>query len=266
MNISSLTREPLVHFIALGFLLYVALTWGGNPPDPASRVISVGATEREKIAESWTLTMGRSPTDAELDQAVDAFVREEVLYREALRLGLDEEDAIVRRRLVSKMDLSASLAAETVEPTDEALRAYFEENAERYAETAKANAAMTFEQAFFRDEASARAALGQIAPTPDPTSLPSSVEAKPMREVEARFGQQFAAGISELEPSEDWQGPIRSGIGWHLIRLKERDTQSAEFETLRTTLANDWRSDQIAARKQRAYDVFASAYRIEISE
>ncbi|NQX95246.1 MAG: peptidyl-prolyl cis-trans isomerase, partial [Erythrobacter sp.] len=199
MNRPNWTREPLVHFVALGAVLYVALTWGGNPPDPASRVISVGDAQKEKIAESWTLTMGRSPTDAELDAAVDAFVREEVLYREALRLGLDDGDAIVRRRLVSKMDLSASLAAETAEPSEAVLRAYLDENTERYAESAQINAEMTFEQAFFREEADARAALSRGAVTPDPTSLPANVEGKPMREVESRFGQQFAAGMAELE-------------------------------------------------------------------
>ena len=72
MKLPNWTREPLVHFLALGAIVYVALAWGGSPPDPASRVISVGASEQEKIAESWALTMGRPPTDAELDQAIDA--------------------------------------------------------------------------------------------------------------------------------------------------------------------------------------------------
>ncbi|MEM1197270.1 MAG: peptidylprolyl isomerase [Pseudomonadota bacterium] len=264
MNLFAWTREPLVHFVALGFVLYVALTWGGNPPDPASRVISVGSGEREKIAESWTLTMGRSPTDAELDAAIDAFVREEVLYREALRLGLDESDAIVRRRLVSKMDLSASLAAETVEPTEEALRAYLDENTERYAEVEAAKAAVSFDQVFFKTEAAARSALAQGAKGGDATSLPATTTASPMRDVEARFGQQFAAALRALEPASEWQGPVASGFGWHLVRLKTRDTQPPDFESLRPVLANDWRAEQIAARKQRAYDVLASAYRIDI--
>ena len=144
MQLHNWTREPLVHFVALGFALYVALTWGGTPPDPTSRVISIGASEREQIAESFALSMGRSPTDAELDNAIDAFVREEVLYREALRLGLDEGDAIVRRRMVSKMDLSASLAAETAEPSDAILRAFLEENAERYAGQGSDRAKVSF--------------------------------------------------------------------------------------------------------------------------
>ncbi|MEM7700669.1 MAG: peptidylprolyl isomerase [Pseudomonadota bacterium] len=266
MNLPNWTREPLVHFVVLGSVLYLALTWGGNPPDPASRVISVGLAEREKIAESWTLTMGRSPTDAELDAAVDAFVREEVLYREALRLGLDEEDAIVRRRLVSKMDLSASLAAETVEPTDEALRAYFEANKEHYADLAQVNAKVSFIQAFYSNEAQARAAIERGDDAGEATSLPPSVDASPMRDVEARFGQQFAMGLRSLTPSEKWQGPIQSGFGWHLVRLTQRDDQPAEFESIKGVLANDWRSEQIDARKERAYQVFASAYRIDIDE
>ncbi|MEO0417246.1 MAG: peptidylprolyl isomerase [Pseudomonadota bacterium] len=266
MNLPIWTREPLVHFVALGAVLYVALTWGGNPPDPASRVISVGAAEREKIAESWTLTMGRSPTDAELDAAVDAFVREEVLYREALRLGLDEEDAIVRRRLVSKMDLSASLAAETVEPTEDALRAYFEANKERYTDLEQANAKVSFDQAFYSSEANARTAKALGDSKGEATSLPAAIRAAPMRDVESRFGQQFAESLRGLNPAVEWQGPIPSGFGWHLVRLAEREVQPPEFESLKGALANDWRSEQIADRKERAYQVFASAYRIDIDE
>lgn len=263
MKLPDWTREPLVHFTVLGAVLYVALTWGGSPPDPSSRVISVGAAEEEKIAESWTLTMGRAPTDAELDAAVDAFVREEVLYREALRLGLNESDAIVRRRLVSKMDMSASLAAETAEPTEAVLRAFMAENAELYEAQAATNASVSFDQALFTSEAAARASLGSDAKG-EPTSLPASVTASTTRDVEARFGQQFATGLAALEPGEDWQGPIASGFGWHLVRLTLRDVPEPDFETLRVSIANDWRTAEIKARKQRAYETLSSAYRIDI--
>ncbi len=263
MNLKLLLREPLLQFVAIGVVLFVVLTWGGTPPDPASRVIKVGGSERQKIAESWTLTMGRAPTDAELDQAVDAYVREEVLYREALRLGLDEGDAVVRRRLVSKMDLSASLAAETVEPTEEMLRAYLETNADRYVGQTAANPEVTFEQALFSSERAARNALGRGGTPGEATSLPALIKASPMRDVEARFGQQFADGLRGLSPSREWQGPLVSGFGWHLVRLTSRNAVPPDFEALRSVLANDWRTEQIAARKQRAYELLASAYRIE---
>lgn len=263
MNLTGWLREPLIHFFALGAVLYVALTWGGTPPDPSSRVIKVGGSEREKIAESWTLTMGRAPTDAELDQAIDAHVREEVLYREALRLGLDEGDAIVRRRLVSKMDLSASLAAETVQPSEDILRAYWAANTDRYLGRSDANPQVSFEQLFFQSEAAAIDALKRGVTSGEITSLPGALSSSALREVEARFGQQFVEGLSALEPTDEWRGPVASGFGWHLVRLTARSTQPPTFESLRSTLANDWRNEQIAARKQRAYEVLASAYRIE---
>ena len=264
MKLLDWAREPLVHFVALGAVLYVVLTWGGSPPDPSSRVIRVGESEKQRIAESWTLTMGRAPTDSELDHAIDAHIREEVLYREALRLGLDENDAIVRRRLVSKMDLSASLAAETAEPTDDALRAYLAENKDRYAGLEAENAQITFDQKFFSDEAKARAALNNTSNQGQATSLPGSLKFVKMREIETRFGAQFAEEIGSLDVDSKWQGPFASGFGWHLVRIRERRVQPPDFESLRLTLANDWRSHQIATRKQRAYDVLASAYRIDI--
>lgn len=264
MTLSNLLREPLLHFCVLGVVLYVALTWGGSPPDPTSRVISVGASEKEQIAESFALSLGRTPTDAELDTAIDAFIREEVLYREALRLGLDEGDAIVRRRMVSKMDLSASLAAETAEPTDDILRAYLAENEERYSGQGSARSTVTFDQILFKSEAAARAALASGAQSGAATSLPASIDATKMRDVEAQFGTGFARELDALEAAEAWQGPIPSGFGWHLVRLKERADGDLDFDELRFTLSNDWRSDQIESRKERAYEVLKSAYRIDI--
>lgn len=264
MNLPNWTREPLVHFTVLGAALYVVLTWGGTPLDPASRVISVGTAEKEKIAESWSLTMGRAPTDAELDNAIDAFVREEVLYREALRLGFDESDAIVRRRLVSKMDLSASLAAETAEPSEQVLREFFEANPQAYANEAATNATVSFEQALFSNENNALNALEADSFNSEPTSLPSSVSSTKLRDVEAQFGSDFARGLSGLELGEAWQGPVRSGFGWHLVKVTERQVPEPDFEALRTAIANDWRAAEIKARKERAYETLASAYRIDI--
>lgn len=264
MNLPNWMREPLVHFVALGAILYVALTWGGSPPDPSSRVINVGASEKKKIAESWTLKMGRAPTDAELDLAIDAHVREEVLYREALRLGFDESDAIVRRRLVSKMDMSASLAAETAEPSEALLRAFLEENTERYSGQGTQRSKVSFDQIFFSSEAAARAALSKGSGAGEATSLPANIKSVTTREVSTRFGDRFAQALTRLESGDDWQGPLPSGFGWHLVKLRKRDAQPPEFDAIRGVLSNDWRNDQIKKRKERAYETLRSAYRIDI--
>jgi hypothetical protein len=258
------TREPLVHFLAAGLALFLALTWSsGGAVDPASRVIEVDRETQAQLALQLERTMGRAPTDAELDAAIAQYVHDEVLYREALRLGLDQDDAIVRRRLVAKMDMSASAAAEAAQPDKATLRAWYKANRARYA----GEAAVSFDQLYFADEARARRALAASGVrSGDPISLPASVEAMAPDEVTSRFGEVFAAGLSELAPGKDWQGPLRSGFGWHLVRLQVRSKGAPlPFEDVRSEVENDWRSAEIAKRQERAFEVLRAAYRVDIA-
>lgn len=269
MRFPDWTREPLVHFLAAGFVVFVALTWssGGNV-DPASRAISVDRQVQAQLALQFERTMGRAPTDAELDKAIERFVRDEVLYREALRLGLDQGDGVVRRRLVTKMDLSASAAAEGAQPDEEALRAFYNANRQRYAEAG----VVSFDQLYFSSEGAARAARAGLATDSawqgkgEAISLPSSLEAVGAQEVQTRLGEDFAAALTRLKPGKTWQGPIRSGFGWHLVRLRARGSgDPPPFGEIRQQVENDWRSAEIAARKDRAYEVLRDAYRVEIA-
>ena len=260
MTLPGWTREPLIHFLALGALVYLALTWGGTPVDPASRVIAVGPEQQAQIALSFERTMGRAPTDAELDAGIEKYVRDEVLYREALRLGLEDDDAVVRQRLISKMDMSAGFGAQAGEPGDAVLRAFFEANLARYA----GPAAVSFDQLFFDSQADASAALIAGPQAGQRIDLPASVEDMPMREVQSRFGELFARTLTPLEPGDDWQGPLPSGFGWHLVRLRDRELGEADFDSLRERVLNDWRNAEIAARQQRAFATLREAYRIEI--
>lgn len=261
-------REPLVHFLIAGAAVFALFAWtGGNSVDPSSRVISVDREVQAQLALQFERTMGRSPTDAELDAQIENFVREEVLYREALRLGLDQDDAIVRRRLANKMDMAASARAEAAQPNEETLQAWFEDNRGQYNSASLSN----FEQLYFDNRSNAEAALpalqngGDAISLGEAISLPRSLESASAKEVTDFFGADFAASLSTLEPDEDWQGPIRSGFGWHVVKLRERsgDQQSA-FEDVREQVENDWRSATIAARKDKAYQILRDAYRIEI--
>lgn len=260
MRLSGWTREPLVHFLALGALLYVGLTWGGVPVDPSSRVITVDDARKAQLALAFEQVMGRAPTDAELDARIERYVREEVLYREALRLGLDRDDAVVRQRMVSKMDMTASAAAEIAEPTEAQLRAFFDANRERYAGARM----VSFEQRLFHDEQSARSAL----PAPGaagPSGLPAAMSDASLREIEARFGKQFAEGLAGIAADGDWHGPIPSGFGWHLLRVTKSAADEPDFAAMRPRIVNDWRSAEIAAREAQAYAVLRSAYRVDIA-
>ncbi|MFN4020316.1 MAG: peptidyl-prolyl cis-trans isomerase [Erythrobacter sp.] len=260
MTLPGWAREPLVHFLALGAALYVGLTWGGTPVDPSSRVITVDAARKAQLALAFEQVMGRAPTDAELDARIERYVREEVLYREALRLGLDADDAVVRQRMVAKMDMTASAAAEIAEPDEAALRAFFKANQARYSGTR----AVSFEQRLFSDEQAARAAMADPGP-PRSASLPAAMDKAPLREIKVRFGQQFAQGLAGIPADGKWHGPIPSGFGWHIVRVTERSAAASDFEALRARIANDWRSAQIAAREERAYAILRSAYRVDIA-
>jgi len=268
MTLKDWVREPLVHFLALGALLYVGLTWGGTPVDPSSRVISVDDARKAQLALAYEQVMGRAPTDAELDARIERYVREEVLYREALRLGLDQDDAVVRQRMVAKMDMTASAAAEIAEPTEAQLQAYFEANRARYAGARS----VSFKQQLYGDRGEAVAGLaGKTGPdylsdSGQASSLPRAMNDAPLREVEARFGQQFVQGLAELPADAKWHGPVPSGFGWHIVRITARAAEEPDFTALRPRIANDWRSAEIAAREELAYAILREAYRVDIAK
>ncbi|MEP0189034.1 MAG: peptidylprolyl isomerase [Erythrobacter sp.] len=269
MNWPAWAREPIVHFLIAGFALFVALTWNSSGIDPSSRVISIGGAEKAQIALQFERTMGRAPTDAELDVSIERFVREEVLYREALRLGLDKDDTVVRRRLVTKMDLSASAAAEAAEPDDATLKAFYDANKARYAAAGK----VSFDQLYFADQAQAQYALSSLGKQPDwqgagqAISLPATLKTVSQREVATRFGEGFADALWALKAGNEWQGPVLSGFGWHLVRLRGREAGDAPaFEQARKQVENDWRSEQISTRKARAYAILREEYRVEIEQ
>jgi hypothetical protein len=195
---------------------------------------------------------------------IERFIRDEVLYREAVRLGLDRGDAVVRQRMVSKMDMSASASAEAADPDEATLRGFFDENVARYA----GEAAFSFDQLYFAEQTAAQAALSTARADAEASgeaiSLPASLESTSLRDVQSRFGEVFAQGLGDLQPKDAWQGPVPSGFGWHIVRLRARSASDADFEALRGRVENDWRSAEIAARKERGFEVLRSAYRIEI--
>ncbi len=266
------TKEPLIHFLILGAVLYALFAWRGEPVDPASRSIEVTREDQAQLSLGFERIMGRAPTDAELDRQVDKYIREEVLYREALRLGLDGNDAVVRRRMAKKMDMLAAAQAETAQPTDEALKEWFEAHPERFGDKSR----YTLDHVFKSEIDGAKAALRALndgssrddfRKLGDPISLPQSLSEMPRKEVLDRFGERFLAEIDALEPGDEWQGPIASGFGWHAVRLTARDAgEVPAYETVRQRVENDWRNATIEERKERGFEILRDAYTVEIAE
>lgn len=264
MMLPGWTKEPLVHFLAAGGLLFALFAWIGEPVDPASRSITVDKEEQARIALQWELTNGRPPTDAELAAQIDRFVRDEVLYREALRMGLDRDDAVVRQRMASKMDYLAASAAETAQPDDSVLQDWLKRHPTRFAEDAR----FGFEQLFFAERGKAESALakgGQVGG--EAISLPAKERDASRSEVSAWFGEEFAAAIDRLEPGPKWQGPVQSGFGWHLVRLTDKQVGDVPpLAEVRQQVENDWRSATAEARREEAYRILRDAYDVQIDK
>lgn len=269
MSWPQLTREPLVHFLLAGALVFVFFTLRGEDIDPTSRVIEVDRDVQAELALRFERTLGRAPTDAELDQQIAQYVRDEVLYREALKLGLDQNDPVVRRRLVSKMDFAASAQAEAATPREATLRDWFEQNPDQFSGKAE----FSFDQLYFSKLEAARNALNSIGRTEnwsesgEAISLSRSVDSMTSSDIEARFGKEFLNAMGPLETGSAWHGPLRSGFGWHLVRLRKREVkETPEFEQVRGEVEKAWRTATIADRKNSAYNVLREAYTVEIDK
>jgi hypothetical protein len=236
-----LRKDPLVHFLLIGALLFAGLTV--LAPEPQSESILITAETVDRLRESATLLQGRPPTEEELAALVGDAVRDEVYYREALAQGLDAEDSVVRQRLIDKMrELNENIVDPV--PPEADLEAWFEERRASF----RIPDLVTFDHVFFsprqRGEtvrADAEAALialrggADAATLGDSTPLGARFEQADPERVRVLFDDALTAAVFTAERGR-WIGPYESGFGWHLVRVVEqipaRDPDFAEVEAV----------------------------------
>lgn len=254
--------EPLVHFFVLGlvvFGLYSFLGVNAKPVDDPL-LVEVTSAEIEWFRTMWHTRMGRQPTTEELRGQVNQFIREQILSREAVAMGLDTDDTVVRRRLAQKMDFLFKDLSAIADPSESELRAYLRGNRQAY-ETPRL---INFTQIYFNADKrgpsdAAQAAKNLIAwlnkhgsNSPDLSSLgdalllPARHTNKPITKVRDEFGERFAREIWQLS-SGKWQGPVTSGYGLHAVYVQARTESSLPaFGELAERLKMDW----LAARER----------------
>ncbi len=253
--IKRILREPLAHFLLLGALIFAVHVWRGKDGTETSTKerIEVTAGTLAWLGEGFAKQWHRAPDEAELRGMVNDHIREEVLYREALAMGLDRNDTIVRRRLAQKMEFLSQDIAASVEPDEAALREYFTGNTARYAEAAR----VSFRQAYFsRDKrgdklaTDAKAALEALAKGADeetmgdPSLLPLEFENAHAGEITATFGDGFAEALRDMSVGE-WRGPVASGYGLHLILITGRaEMEAVTFESVRDAVLRDFSEER----------------------
>jgi len=273
-------REPLLHFLLIGaafFLLYGAFS------DPVSeetgKTIVVSAAEIEWMQTSWEKRWTRPPTAKELDGLIQQYIKETVLYREALALGLDKDDQIIRRRLGQKMEFIVKDLVALAPPTDEQLLAYFEAHQDRYQEPPR----YTFTQVFFdpdkRGDATledAEAIKAQLIAEGDAIEDPAALgdrfmlanyyAEKDRREIHKLFGAGFAESLTALYPGQ-WHGPVLSGYGTHLVLVSHVTVPPPPvFAEVRDQVEQEWTEEKGEDLKERFYANLREQYEVMIEQ
>jgi peptidyl-prolyl cis-trans isomerase C len=270
-------REPLVHFLLAGTVLFgiYGLMQSGPPAAAPSTEIRLSLDEVAQLAMLYESQWRRPPTEQDLERMVENKVQQEILYREALAMGLDKDDEIVKRRMAQKMQfLAEDVAAARVPSTDE-LRSWYEQNSAKFAMPSR----FSFRHLYFspdrrgaqaRDDATT--ALAKLAGQPEDAPLAASLADPFMFQDYYRdrapdflgkeFGPPFARAIEQLPPGS-WQGPIESGFGWHLVYV---DTvipgRIPAFEEVEPDVRTTWLSEQKALAWEKAYQEMRARYSV----
>jgi hypothetical protein len=277
LRVRSVLREPLLHFLLLGAALFAVaqlLDRGRGGAEP-SRQIQLTLDDLVQLSLSFESQWRRPPTPEELERLVESKIEEEVLYREALAMGLDRNDTIVRRRMAQKMGFLAEDVAAAHEPSTEELRSWYERHSPEFALPSR----LSFRHLYFgpdrrgpRARADAEQALRRLAGQGAHARLPASFADPFMfqdyygdrtpEQLAKEFGPQFAQAVEKLEPGA-WRGPVESGYGWHLVFV---DTlvpgRIPGFEEVEPDVKAAWLGDQKERARREAYRAMRAKYTV----
>ena len=273
-----LLHEPLVHFLLLGVLVFVAFRYlsPNSGSEPAQIVVT--QAQIESLVTGFTRTWQRPPTNAEVEGLVREYIREEVCTREALALRLDQDDIVIRRRLRQKLEFISDSAASQTEPTDEQLQRYLLSHPDRF----RAERRFTFHHVFVDPQKHAQTLSTDInrlmtqlrlsggnadlSSMGDAFLLEQNFEAVSASEVTKQFGEKFAVKLGEL-PIGEWSGPIASGYGVHLVLVTERkDGGEPSLAEVRDAVKREWINKQRLDTTEKFYQALLSRYTIRIED
>ena len=270
-----LIKDPLVHFLLVGVALFAISAWRGQSVSTGGEKIVVTAEQVAQARAAAAVLQGREPTAEELEALIEPTVRDEVMYREALALGLDENDDEVRRRLIEKMTYLTQDLADP-EPSSEAtLREFYEANPDTFT----IPALVSFDQVFFSPgtrgdalEADAAAGLAALragstpAEVGDRTPLRESYDDAPREQVAVLFGEELADALFGTAPGE-WTGPFRSDFGLHVVRLRGRsDARLPPYDEIAARVAEQYGAERRREANERAYREMRARYDIIIEQ
>lgn len=268
-------KEPLLHFLMIGAVIFVvfSITNKEETADSGNKIV-VSSAEIKRLSDSWSKRRNRPPSVNELQGLIDAFIKEEIYYREALSLGLDQNDTIIRRRLMQKMEFLSDDLAELSQPDEAELNKYFIANKNKYQFPAR----ISFTHIYFSPDkrgAGAREDSKRVLADLDVPRAPELGDRFMMAydfvhetpsEVARIFGSDFAEQLFTLDRNT-WQGPVASGYGFHLVRISEKtDARKPELAAVIEKVRTDLMFEQRRKTNKEIYDKFKERYEIVIED
>ncbi len=259
--LKSAVREPLIHFLVIGALIFAADYVLHPPAAKDDKVILVTKALRQSFIDNFDEDKERVPSDGELSNMIDAWVASEILYREGKAMGVDRGDVTIRDRIAYKLQVLVFSQVEVPRPTEEQLREWFEKNRARFdsAET------VGFYFTLPTDEATARRELEEIEAQTESSDIQQrtrAVLARPVATLAGSFGEEFRDGLL-ASPIGKWT-ILQSKDGWHVVRLdSHRLDEKARFEEVAEQVDQMWRTDQSRIQAWEAVNRLKASYRVE---
>jgi hypothetical protein len=264
-------REPLLHFLAIGALMFALYAGVSHHMPGDTDTIVVGQGQIDMMTAVFERTWQHAPTPDEVQGLIDGYVRDEIFYREGVAMGLDRDDALIQRRMRQKLEFLAESMNGVPEASDPALQAYLDANRERYVSPAR----VTFRQVYLGTEAETGSTrllarlnkLGDSDAAADlgrPTQLDARMELAPTTDIEREFGQRFAREVVAI-PIGAWRGPLASDYGLHLVRVSERmEARAPTLGEVRDVVTRDWQRDELAAANEKYFASLRARYKVRI--
>lgn len=269
-------REPLVHFLAIGALLFLVSSWRGGGPGSNRIVITPG--QIDSIVAGFARTWQRPPTEQELKALVDEHVREEIATREAMAMGLDRDDTIIRRRLRQKLEFLAEDTIDAATPTEAELQTWLDAHPEIfrkevrlafrqvYLSPDKRGASLASDVRALREQLSNASPDMDIEALGDSLMLPHDVRLSSSSEVARLFGEEFVDEVIKVEPGR-WAGPIRSGYGWHIVFVRAREGgRMPVLAEVRAQVEREFTADRRQRQLQAMYTRLLDRYQVVIEK
>ncbi|MGL6314095.1 peptidyl-prolyl cis-trans isomerase [Vibrio sp. WXL103] len=269
--------EPLMVFVLLSCCLYGLYIRVSEPISGDNAVVTVSSHHMTQLIDSFERTWSRSASEKEIEALVEGYVRDEIMYREAVAMGLDQDDAEIRRHLLSKMERYAADMVSSISVTDQELAAYLRDNPQQYQTPER----YTLEQLFFNHRQSASAVLARLADSDDPifsanaqqlarvsdaSMLAPSCRQCSLQQLSWEYGEQFANQLEDI-PLGQWVGPIQSVMGYHLVLVHQHEqAQQPELEAVRAQVERDFRYHHRRQMFDGLIEQLAKQYRVAISD